>query len=89
MSKLDKLIGQTIYAVVPLLHETEIQQLKLHDVEWGGLWVESQAFINAMLSKLGAQAAPRTPLFFLPYHQIKFAISPVDSPALSEKSFGV
>ena len=89
MSKLDKLIGQTIYAVVPLLHETEIQQLKLHDVEWGGLWVESQRFINAMLGKFGVQAAPRTALLFLPYHEIKFAIHSADSPALSEKSFGV
>jgi hypothetical protein len=89
MPELQNLIGQTILALVPSIHGTDLQKLKLHGVENGGLWIESQELTNVFLSRVGAQTAPKTMVFFLPYHQISFVLGSLDVPSLSEKAYGV
>ncbi|HEV2383272.1 MAG TPA: hypothetical protein VG206_26190 [Terriglobia bacterium] len=85
---LKSLIGQSIMAKVPALSEGPFSILKLLGVEHGGIWVESQEFINRTLGYIGvAAAAPESPVLFLPYHQIQFLLT-LDSPALSETSLG-
>ena len=88
MPRLHDMIGGIIHGMVPMLSKSEIIKLKLYAVDAGGIWVESQDFVNSLLASMNLSAIPKTPVFFLPYHQITFLVSMEDAPALSEKSFG-
>lgn len=83
------LIGQEIGVLIPKIHQTIIQRVKLIGVESGGIWVESQDATNAILKRFNVATAPKTPVFFLPYHEIAFAIAGLDKVSLDEKSFGL
>jgi len=87
MPKLEDMIGQMIIAVIPIFHPA--CHFKLHGVESGGLWLESQEAIETLLKMFEAPAAPKTPVFFVPFHQITFVAVFVDSVSLSETSLGV
>jgi hypothetical protein len=89
MPSLREMVGQSITALVPMIDNVKLQELKLHGVEDGGVWVESQYLINVLLSSLGVAAAPKTVIFFLPFHQISFVLGSLNVPALSEKGLGV
>jgi hypothetical protein len=83
------LIDQDILVLIPRVSATRYHRVKLTGVEVGGIWIESQAFTTLMLQAMGAQVTPKTPVFFLPYHEIALAISSIDIPGLNEKAFGV
>jgi hypothetical protein len=87
MPHLHDMIGETITALIPVLDGKIMQQVILHGVEQGGIWVESQNLTNDFLSQVGASTAPKTMIIFFPYHQISYVFGSVDSS--SEKSFGV
>lgn len=89
VQKFEEMVGETIIARVPNLHPTTLQSLKLHGAENSGLWVESQVLTEQLLSMFGVPTAPKTPVFFLPFHQIAFVLGYADAPALSETAFGV
>jgi hypothetical protein len=89
MKGLEQMIGESFVAIVPFIDKNRILSFKLLGVEFGGLWVESQDATNMMLGKLNLQAAPKTAVLFIPYHQIVVGFSSIDSPALSEESFGM
>jgi hypothetical protein len=82
-------VGQTVLAVIPIIHRVEFQKIKVHGCEPGGLWIESQALTDQMLKAIGQQVGQRTPIFFLPFHQIMLAWTVIDQPSLSESAFGV
>jgi hypothetical protein len=84
-----EMIGQNINAVIPYFGSSTLQPLKLHGVEAGGLWLESQKATNDFLTKIGAQTVPKTLVFFVPYNQIVFVLGSVEAPSLNEKSFDV
>lgn len=86
---LSEFIGQEIGMLIPRIHQVKIQRIKLLGVEFGGVWIESQALTNDILRALGVPASPKTLVFFLPYHEITFAMVGVPGVALDEKSFGV
>jgi len=86
--KFDEMIGQILIASIPIFHETELQQIKIHGVESGGLWVECDEYTKIWLEKLDLPAA-RTPIFFVPYHEIRFAVYAHSKLALSEKKLGL
>ena len=65
------------------------QTLKLHGVEAGGLWVESQKFIDEILTERGFASAPKTLVIFFPFHQIDYVFGAVESIALADRAFGV
>jgi hypothetical protein len=83
------LIGQQILVLIPKINTTLYQKVKLHGVEAGGLWLESQDVTNALLQTLGAPATEKTVVFFWPYHQILFAISSIDQPSFDERALGL
>jgi len=89
MPHLHDMIGETITALIPVLDRKITQQVILHSVEQGGIWVESQNLANDFLSQAGASTAPKTTIVFFPYHEISYVFGSLDSPSLSEKSFGV
>jgi hypothetical protein len=84
----ESLIGQTIPAIVPIIHPEEIRELKIDGVDLGGTWVESKELTDGFLGEMKVPAM-QTPIFFLPFHQIKFAICRGDSLSLSEKAYGL
>jgi hypothetical protein len=86
---LQNLVDEHVLVLIPRIHESQYQKVKLHGVEAGGIWIESQNITNAILQSVGSQVAPKTPIFFFPYHQISFVIGRLDVPALDEKAFGV
>jgi hypothetical protein len=52
----EKMIGQNIGAIIPSFGSNKVLQIvKLHGVEAGGLWLESQKATNDFLTKIGAQ----------------------------------
>ena len=86
---LSQLVGTRVLVLIPSLHRTDYQWVKLHGVEVGGIWIESQDLTNLFLQSSGVATAPKTPLFFLPYHQVSLVVGTLDAPALDEKAFGV
>lgn len=89
MPDLKSMVGKEIAALVPLLHKTVFQRLKLHGVEQGGIWIESQKFTDEMLAGFGISSAPKTLIFFLPWTQVVTIWGSLDVPSLSETGFGV
>jgi len=91
MKKLEDMIGETIGAIVPTLHDHErvIQRLVLHGVEPYGIWVESQTITDMGLELVGLQSAPKTMIVLLPWDKILMIFSSLDVPSLSEKRFGI
>ena len=86
---LKKLIGQTIIIRSIVIDEQHPAVVKLLNVETGGIWIESQKLTNHFLSEINVQQAPKTLVAFVPFQQIAWIFGSIDSPALSEKSFGV
>jgi hypothetical protein len=87
-----ELIGDSIYVRSPLIHSTNIKEVKLVGVEAGGLWIESQELTNLVLDSYADPTivgSRKTPLFFLPYHQISMVLTTIDGLVLREKAFGV
>lgn len=87
----ESLIGQKV-AIASLILGNDL--LHLHEVtvrgvESGGLWIERAELTQDILRKFKAQSAPRTVVFFLPYHQIHIAMSAIDLISLSESAFGL
>lgn len=69
--------------------KNELHYVMLRGVEAGGIWVENNELIQETMKNLKKQALEKTPIIFLPYHQIHVVIVQADSVALSESSFGV
>jgi hypothetical protein len=86
---LSEMIGQEIIVMIPLIEDGHYQKVRLMGVEAGGVWIHSQTMINQVYAVVGEAASERTPVFFLPYHQIQFAIAVIPGLALNETAFGV
>lgn len=86
--KFSDFVGQVIVLLVPRF-SSSIVYAKLLGVEDNGIWVESQAVTNAVLQALKVPTAPKSVLWFFPYHEISFAAVSTDGPSLNEKSFGL
>lgn len=80
---LKALEGSTILAFVPWIDPFAVQQLKLHLVEESGLWVESQTVMDMMFRRFSAAHSARTPVFFLPWHQITFVMGSLGVPGIT------
>jgi hypothetical protein len=83
------IIGQQIVILIPRLNQTKFHRVKLLGVESGGLWIQSQEVINVMLQIVGQTSAERTPVIFVPYHEIAVAMSSIEGLSLDEKAFGL
>lgn len=89
MPSLSEMVGQTIAVHIPFIDRVKVQEVKLHAIENGGIWIESQNLTDVMLSNIGASAAPKTLIYFVPFHQITFVWHALDVPSLSETKLGV
>jgi len=82
---LAKLIGENILAKIPSFKEGKVVTLKLVAVETGGIWVESQEFMEDMFSETPHTMTPKTFQIFLPFAQILAIYAIVDSPWISKR----
>jgi hypothetical protein len=86
--KFEELIGKKVFALIPIVNAKTFQQITIHGVEVGGLWVESQQHTKLWLENFDLPAI-QTPLFFVPYHEIRFVVHRLEKLELSEEKFGV
>jgi hypothetical protein len=89
MKLLRQMVGEEIMGLIPLMDPKIIKVLRLRSLDVGGLWVESEEFTQMMLTGFKVPASSRTPLMYLPFHEIKFLLQSTEQIALSEKAFGV
>jgi hypothetical protein len=82
-SSFASLVGKEVYAVVPLVDPKLIQRLLVCGVESGGIWVECQALTDLILTKIGRGSTPKTPIFFLAYHEMRFVYYAENVPAMN------
>jgi hypothetical protein len=84
----EQLVGKQVVAMIPMFDEKILQQITIHGVENGGFWLECPSYSRILLSKLNVPAI-KTPLFFVPYHEIRFLLYSLEKLELSEEKFGV
>jgi hypothetical protein len=82
-------IDQTVILIIPRLHPTKFHRVIVKGIEGGGIWIQNQNVVNAMLQAVGQPSAEKTPVIFLPFHEIAIAIATVEGLALDEKAFGL
>jgi hypothetical protein len=51
------MVGEMIILRVPVLEPEEMAMVKLHAVDPNGIWIESQDFTDAMMTKLPLTAS--------------------------------
>lgn len=87
---LKEMIGHEIHLVIELIQPApQLMAMKLHNVEEGGIWVESQALTEIVLGIFQVPTAPKTLVIFLPWSQIRMIFGYRDAPSLSEKALGL
>jgi hypothetical protein len=82
---LAKFVGREIYAKMPAFKDGKMVTLKLLAVETGGIWIESQDFMEDMFSETTHTMTPRSFHLFLPFAQILAIYVIVDSPWISKR----
>lgn len=82
------MIGEVIYGFVPSLGKHPME-FKILSVDVGGLWVESQEYVEGILKILKKNHAQFTPIIFLPFSSISYMVLLHDSLSLSERSLGI
>jgi hypothetical protein len=83
---LKALEGTQVLAMIPFLNAQYMELVMLHRVEEYGIWIEHQKSVEKFLQVGRAQAAPKTPLFFVPWAAVVAIFGSRDVPALSEQA---
>jgi hypothetical protein len=81
--------GEVIFAFIPIIHPTTLQEVRLLLVEDAGIWIESQQANTQMLKHLRVSSSMKTAVFFLPWHQLAMILDSIDVPSVSESSLGL
>lgn len=84
----ESLVGKTLPALIPIIHPKLLREITIRGAEAGGIWIECKELTDVFLAALDLPAI-QTPIFFVPYHEIKLAFYGGQDLALSEKKFGV
>jgi hypothetical protein len=82
---LSLLIGERIFIKMPLFKGNAVITVLLIGVETGGIWVESNDFMEAMFEGTEHKMSPRSMQIFVPYAQILAIYYPGGGPWISEK----
>ena len=89
MKSLKEMEGSIIKAILPGLDKTKLQLVRLHRVEDGGIWIESEEMTSLMFQAVNLSASSQTPIFFVPWHGVTLILSETEGVSLSASSFGV
>jgi hypothetical protein len=86
----EKLIGTEVLLTSAIFGNiNELHKILLRGVEGGGIWIESSELTDQFFKAIKVNAAPKTGIYFLPYHLIGIAIAAIDLPSMSEKGLGL
>jgi hypothetical protein len=88
MKSLSQLIDREILILIPFIHDTDLQVVKLIAVESGGIWIQNEQMTQRLLANLKLHAG-KTPIFFVPFSQVLFVMDASEEVSLSEKAFGL
>jgi len=80
-------IGERLAFLIPRIDPEGETEVILHGVEAGGVWIESQRLTNELMTQFRVAYAPRTLVFFVPYHEIAWAMASIEKSSLNETSF--
>jgi hypothetical protein len=83
------MVGQMIILRVSVLEPEEMVLVKLHAVDANGIWIESQDFTDAMMTKLQLTSSTTTLILFVPFQSIELIVGSKNSLSLSERAFGL
>ncbi len=75
----EEMTGKMIVARIPALDHEDMVTVRLHKVNTSGIWVESQAFNEAMLERVGMAASARGLVLFIPFGSVDYIVSSTDS----------
>jgi hypothetical protein len=69
--KLSDYIGKELAVVCPFISRDPVR-IKLLNVEAIGVWIECPLLMDRALKLLGQTNLPKSPVFFVPYHELRF-----------------
>lgn len=80
-----QLIGQKVFAVIPMFHELSMEEICILSVECGGVWVESARLAQLWERKCGIPVQAKKLAWFLPFSELRVVVAATDAkPAASE-----
>jgi hypothetical protein len=72
--QLSNYIGKSILLSAPLLRDSDTGKVTLLAVEAGGIWVECDELSAVAIEAAGPPPPAATPVFFVPYASMHFAL---------------
>jgi hypothetical protein len=81
--------GTVIMGIFRPVNATLLKRVQLHKVEQYGIWIESQDINEVILSSRNLPSTPQTLVIFVPWSEVFLILGSADTPALSEKAFGL
>jgi hypothetical protein len=85
MPNLRHLAGSKIRACITAIDGENILEYTLHGVETSGLWIGGSAITEYFMEKLGHRMLSKTPVIFVPFHEVVLIIGFDEGVALSER----
>lgn len=77
-----------VLAFIPSIAKKALE-LKIHGIDQGGIWIETQKLTDDVLELFDAASLPATPIFFIPYSAIVWACALAKGPSLSSAKLGL
>jgi hypothetical protein len=84
MPDLTSMIGKNILllsTVFSSMTKPLLKEVKLHGIEHGGIWIESDEATQNFLKSAGVSEIPKTLVWFLPWHKVEIILAAHDSPS--------
>jgi hypothetical protein len=82
---LDQYVGTNIMVKIPDWKGNEIVSVKLAGIEAGGIWIESQDFMEEFLAGTQHAMTAKTLVVFVPYARILAIYVMLDVPWISKR----
>ena len=88
-TRLRQMIGQTVVAKIPAIDPDDLVLVKLLEIEPVGVWVESEDYNQTMLRQFKMPTSTTTLLLFVPFSEIEFLVTSINSVSLSLRALGL
>ena len=77
-----------LWIMIPAL-STEWLEVTLEGVEEGGIWIQNQSVTDILLRAMDKPSLEGTPVVFVPYSGIRYAITLAEGMSLSTEKLGL
>lgn len=89
LKSLRRLVGEIVIIRSSVVDPNDMSHVKLHQVDQEGVWIESQAFTDAMMQRCNLATSESTLIQFIPFARIDFIVASIDGTSLSTRAFGL